>query len=200
MTRRVLSPLRIGRRKALSIGLGGAALLAVGGGVASWVSSGYGALLAPGDVAIALSVKELAVVRALVDALFPEEDGFPSGVSLGVHQRVDEELWAAPDALRDQLKNGIQLLEHAPPLYGEAHRFTALGRHKRAEVFAAVLRSRRATLRQIGIALKQLTHLYYYTSPIVWPHIHYDGTFVETPKPPDSHLSYEQLLKSRRSA
>lgn len=189
-----------GRRAFLKLGVGTTALLAVGGGVASWVGSGYGALLGPGDVPVALSVKELAVVRALVDALFPEEGAFPSGLSIGLPQRIDEELWAAPERTRGPLKDGIQLLEHVPPLYGHMHRFTALDRARRVAVFEAVLGSGRSTLRQIGVALKQLTHLYYFAHPAVWKAIGYDGPFIEKPVPPDSRVAYERLLSARRPA
>jgi hypothetical protein len=149
---------------------------------------------------VALSAKELAVVRALVDALFPAEDGFPSGIDLGVHQRVDEELWAAPERTRSDLKSGIHLLEHLPPLYGHPHRFTALSREARADVLSAMLRSKRETIRQIAFALKQMTQLFYYGHEKVWPHLHYDGVFVPTPKPPESSIAYASLVKARRSA
>lgn len=193
-------PRPVGRRTVLRIGTAGAVLLAVGGGVGAWVTAGYGVQIDPNDVPVALSVKELAVVRALVDALFPAEDGFPSGLELGVHQRVDEELWAAPERTRSDIKSGLQLVEHLPPLYGHLHRFTALPREARAEVFAAMLRSKRETIRQIATALKQMTQLFYYGHEKVWPHIHYEGVFVPTPKPPESSIAYASLLKARRGA
>lgn len=191
-------PRPVGRRTVLRLGTTGAALLALGGGAGAWITAGYPALLAPTDAPVALSVKEFAVVRALVDALFPADDGFPSGLDLGVHQRVDEELWAASDRTRSDLKSGIQLIEHLPPLYGKLHRFTALPREARAEVFAAMTRSSRSTIRQIAIALKQMVQLFYYGNEQVWPHIHYDGVFVPTPKPPASSIAYASLLKARR--
>jgi hypothetical protein len=190
----------VGRRAVLRLGVGGAALLAVGGGVAAWITAGYASLLDPTDVPIALSVKELAVVRAIVDAFFPAEGGFPSGIELGVHQRVDEELWAAPEFTRSGLKSGLALMEHLPPLYGHPHRFTALSREARVAVFDAMLKSKTETIRQIAFALKQATQLFYYGHEKVWPSIHYDGVFVPTPKPPASSIAYASLLKARRGA
>jgi hypothetical protein len=190
----------LGRRAVLRLGVGGALLLALGGGLAGWISAGYAALLDPGDVPVALSVKELAVIRAVVDAFFPAEDGFPSGVELGVHQRVDEELWSAPALTRSGFKSGLALLEHLPPIYGHAHRFTALPREARLAVFEAMLRSERETIRQIAVALKQATHLFYYGHEKVWPLIHYDGVFVSVPRPPASSLAYAAILKALRGA
>jgi hypothetical protein len=190
----------VGRRAVLRLGLGGAVLLAAAGGVGAWMTAGYAAQLDPADVPVALSVKELAVVRAVVDAFFPAEDGFPAGLAIGVHQRVDEELWAAPERTRSDIKSGIQLVEHLPPLYGYAHRFTALPREARLAVFEAMLRSKTATVRQIAFALKQMVQLFYYGNDAVWPSIHYDGVFVPTPKPPASSVAYASLVKARRGA
>jgi hypothetical protein len=190
----------LGRRTVLRLGAAGAALLAVGGGLGAWITSGYAAQLAPGDVPVALSVKELAVVRAIVDAFFPAEGSFPAGLDLGVHQRVDEELWAAGAFTRDGIKSGLHLVEHLPPLYGHPHRFTALSRQGRLVVFEAMLRSKTDTIRQIACALKQATHLFYYGHEQVWPSLHYDGVFVATPRPPDSSIAYASLLRSRRGA
>ena len=187
------------RRALLKIGGAAGVLLALGGGALAWLGAGYDGLLGPDDVAIAMSKKELAVVRALCDALLPASGEFPSGLAVGVPQRIDEELWAMPARLREQLRDGIQLLEHVPPLYGKAHRFTALGAADRLLVFESMLKSSRPTLRQIAIALKQLCHLYYYAHPAVWPAIRYDGPFIQTPRPPDSHVAYAQLLARRPS-
>ncbi|MFT3766425.1 MAG: hypothetical protein QM820_13070 [Minicystis sp.] len=156
--------------------------------------------LDPADTPVALSIKEFAVVRAIVDAFFPAEDGFPSGVEVGIHQRIDEELWAAPDRLRGDIKSGLQLIEHLPPIYGHPHRFTALSREARVAVFTSMTRSSRETIRQIAVALKQMSQIFYYGHEKVWPMIHYDGTFVKTPKPPPSSIAYASLVKSRRGA
>ncbi|MCC6556448.1 MAG: hypothetical protein IT372_26100 [Polyangiaceae bacterium] len=190
----------VGRRRALRLGLVGAALLSLGGGAAAWVTAGYDALLDPADLPVALSPKELAVVRALVEALFPGEGAFPPGLAIGLHQRVDEEVWSASEPTRSALKDAIQLLEHLPPLYGHAHRFTALSPAARLEVFGAMLRSKSGTVRQIAIAMKQMTHLFYYADARAWASIHYDGPFVEEPRPPASSVAYAAILKIRRGA
>lgn len=196
----MISPSPITRRKFLGVGLAGGALLAIGGGVAAWFTAGYDALLSPTDVPIALSTKEFAVVRALIDALFPGGHGLPSGNAIGLAQRVDEELWAASPKLRRQLKQGIQLLEHVPVLFGYPGRFTALSPSQREEVFTKLLRSNRRTYRQIAVALKQLTQLYYFADERTWRAIHYPGTLGPLPRPPDSHLVYQRIVRSRRRA
>lgn len=183
------------RRRVLTLGATGAALLAVGGGL-SWVALGY--RVADGDVPIALSTKELAVVRAVVETLLPGGEGIPSGLSLGVHQRIDEELWSAPEAVRSDLKAALHLLEHAPPLQGFAGRFTRLHPADRERVFVGWLRSERAVLAQAANGLKQMCQLFAYTSPQTWAAIGYDGPWVERPAPPPSSVAYAALLAERR--
>ena len=89
------------RRTLLLGGFGAGVFVAAASGWA-WMSVGYS--LPPNTVAIALTEKELAVVAALTEALVPGEDGMPNGVALGVPQRVDEEVWAAPPAIQSDLK------------------------------------------------------------------------------------------------
>lgn len=183
------------RRRFLAAGLGGAALLGVGGAL-RWVSSGYA--LPAGDVCLALSTKEMVIVRSLVEALFPGGD-MPSGLELDVHQRVDEEVWAQPDDVRSDLKAAVQLLEHAPPLFGTFGRLSSLGVQERLSVYLAMLQRGPDVVVQAALALKQLTSMHYFSHPKVWPHLGYDGPWVREAKPPASHLRYRELLERARS-
>ncbi len=188
------------RRRLLQLGLGGALALAAGGGALRFFAGGYAAQLAPSEVPVALSAKELAVVKAFVEALLPAEDGFPSGVALGVHQRIDEEAWAASEGTRGDLKNGLQLFEHATISHGFGSRFTALGAAARLAYVDKLLRADPGALQQIAAALKELAYLFYYVCPETWGHIGYDGPLVGAAKPPDSHVAYQDLLRKRRPA
>ncbi len=190
---------RITRRTTLKLGLAGGALLAAGGGFAAWFSGGYASMLAPDDTPIALSTKEFAVVRALVAALFPARDGLPSGSSIHLAQRVDEEIWAADAYTRTQLKQGIQVLEHVPSFRGHGARFTAMTPQRREAFFLAMLSDSSETLRQIAVAMKQLVQLCYFGHEATWAAIHYDGPWVPRARPPDSHLAYAALLRQERA-
>lgn len=189
-------PFATTRRRFLAAGLGGAALLGTGG-LLGWVKLGYS--LPPGEVALALSIKEMAIVRALVEALLPASDGLPSGLELGVHQRIDEELWSQPDAVRSDLKAALQLIEHGPPLFGSFGRMTSLSPEERVRVFEQMLTSGVDVVVQAGVAFKQLCQIFYFTRPEVWPHIGYDGPWMLTPKPPASSLRYAELLEEARA-
>lgn len=183
------------RRQLIQVGIGGAVALALGGGLLRWVGSGYA--LRPGEVALGLSVKQLCVARALVEALAPGGDGFPSGLELGIQQRVDEQVWAADDGTAADLRAALELIEHVPPLLGHFGRFSSLELRARQQVFEQLLRSRRDLFVQVAVAFKQLVQLCYYTDARVWPHIGYDGPWVKEAKPPASALAYARLLAEK---
>jgi hypothetical protein len=186
------------RRRFLQLGIGGVVSLALGGSVLRWIKGGYH--LAKGDVAIGLSVKQLTVVRAIVDALAPGENGWPSGLALGVHRSVDEQFWAADPALSADLRAGLELIEHVPPLFGHFGRLSSLDREARQEVYARLLESRFDVLVQVATAMKQLVLLCYYTREEVWPFIGYDGPWIKQAKPPESALAYAELVRKAGAA
>ena len=179
------------RRRFLAAGIGGGSLLLAGSAL-RWFSSGYALL--PGESAVGLSVKELCVVRSLVEAFFPATGALPSGVALGVHQRIDEEIWAQPPALREDLRDALQLIEHAPPLFGFAGRMSALDAPTRERAFGRLLASDQDVVVQAAVALKQLAHLFYYGHPDTWKALGYDGPWVHQPLPAESSLRYQALV------
>lgn len=185
----------LSRRRLLASGLGGAVLVC-GGGL-SWLTLGY--RLPEGEVAIGLSVKELCVVRALVEAMLPAESDLPSGLELGVHVRIDEEVWAGPDAVRADLSAALQLLEHLPPLFGHPGRLTSLSPARRLAFLEQALRHGPQPVVQAVVALKQMVHLFFYVHPRTWAAIGYDGPWVPEARPPASSRAYAELLAARRA-
>ena len=188
--------MELSRRYAL-FGLAGATLLACGGGLA-WIKLGYE--VAPGDVPIGLSLKELAIVRAVVEALLPADGDLPSGLSLGVHQRIDEEIWSASPPIASDLRSALVLIEHLPPIYGYLGRFTRLSLEDRLDFFEEMLAAGPTPVVQAATALKQLCSFFYWGHEATWPAIGYDGPWVSTPRPPASSLRYAELLAQARSS
>jgi hypothetical protein len=184
------------RRMAL-FGLGGTAALVCGSGL-SWFRLGYS--LPAADVPIGLDTKQLCIVRAVVEALLPADGDLPDGLSLGVHQRVDEEVWAAPPGIGDDLRSAISLIEHLPPLYGFYGRFTRLSPEERLACFQQLLLAGPGPVVQSAVALKQLCSLFYWSHPQTWPAIGYDGPWVAKPAPPASSLRYAELLNQARAS
>jgi hypothetical protein len=179
------------RRRLLKYGLGGAGLLAVGSAAGTFT---LGYRLHKGEVAIGLSKKEMCVVRALVQTLLPGEDGLPSGIEVGVVQRIDEEIWSQSAEIADDLRAALHLLEHAAPAFGGFFRFSKLSREKRVQVFDRFLKSSVDVVAQAAYAFKQMAHLFYYGHEKVWPLIGYDGPWMPVAKPPASSLAYQERL------
>ena len=191
-------PADLSRRRFLTLSASGAVVVAAGGGVFRWFALGYPAQLGPTDTPVALSAKEFAIVRSLVEALLPATDGFPSGVALGVHQRIDEELWSTTASTRRDMKNGLQLFEHATPLHGFSSRFTSLSPSARVAYLDALLRTKPGALQQVAFALKEMAYIFYYAHTETWKRVGYEGPWVRVARPPDSSLAYQELLRRGR--
>lgn len=185
------------RRRLIQTGIAGGALLAVGGTVLGWATLGY--QLEPGEVAIALSVKEFCVVRALVDTIVPGSGKLKPGVQLGVPQRIDEEVWAADDGMRSDIKNMLQFIEHIPPLYGHFGRFSSLDQSAREKVLHSLMTSSLTVFVQAATAVKEIVYLFYYSHDETWTALSYPGPLVDYKSPPASAIEYQHLLAARKA-
>ena len=183
-------------RRTVLFGLGGALVLGCAG-AAGRLSMGYA--VPAGDVPIGLSERELSIVRAIVEVLCPEEEGLPGGLALGVHQRIDEEVWSMPQALADDVRSAISALELIPlARYGS--RLSRLSPERRVEAFEWMLARAPRVVGQAANALKQMCGLFWYARDETWAAIGYDGPWVKTPRPPPSSVAYAALLAERRGA
>ena len=122
----------------------------------------------------------------------------PSGLELGLHQQIDEQVWAADPHVAGDLRAALELLEHVPLLFGHFGRLTSLDREARRDVIESMLSSQRDLFVQVGFGLKQMVQMLYYANDAVWPHIGYDGPWQPTPVPPESSLRYAALLRQAR--
>lgn len=186
------------RRKFFKIGAGGTLLL-FGAGSLRWIAGGYSSQLKSEETPICLSAKEFIIARSILETLLPEEEGFPSGVSLGLAQRLDEEIWALSPRLQSDLKNGLQVLEHGTLFQGHMSRFSSLSIQDRRDCYEGYLTGSNDLLQQIASGLKVMVHFFYYTMPQVWPKIGYEGPFVQGAMPAPSRAAYAELLTQRRS-
>jgi hypothetical protein len=184
------------RRRTLLFGLGGAALLA-GGGVALRLGTGY--TLPEGAVPIALTDKEFAIVWAIVEALLPADGDLPSGVDLGVPQRIDEELWSMNAETRSDLQSALSALEYWPVMARYGSRLSKLPPARRAEVLSEMAVRGPRPIALAASSLKQMCHLFFYAHERTWAAIGYDGPIVRTAQPPPSAVAYRALLDARRS-
>lgn len=79
---------------------------------------------------------EAALLQVLGDAVIPTQKGFPTLAEAEVIRRVDEELYLVGEAIRDDVRAALGLLQWAPVLFGggpqsAAQLGKALGLHPR---------------------------------------------------------------------
>ena len=166
---------------------------AVAGGAKVWLDAGYPD---PGaNPPLALSPKEWAVVKALVEAVLPGDEKLPPGQELGIHRRIDLEAWAMGPTLRAELQAVLQVLEHAPLLLGRPNRFSALVAPLRVELMADILDHGPDLAVDAVITCTRMVHLIAYGNPELWLFIGYDGPKLDLSKPDPGELAYKALRK-----
>ncbi|HLL54776.1 MAG TPA: gluconate 2-dehydrogenase subunit 3 family protein [Myxococcaceae bacterium] len=163
---------------------GGSALL-MGGS-----TEHYRKLLPPGARPHVLSEKELAVLAAVTDRLFPAEPGWLSTRDARLAERIDKELSFQSPRMQSDFKAALLLVEHGGLLHGGFTRFTRLSP---AEQDARLERMAEGPEleRQVVGALRVMGNFFYYADERTWDAIHYEGPHVEIPAPPlaDSRIA-----------
>ncbi|MBN8701974.1 MAG: hypothetical protein J0M08_02855 [Bacteroidetes bacterium] len=187
------------RRRFFKLGAGGAVVL-MGAGSLRWFALGYSSQLTSGETPIALSTKEFVIMKSIIEALLPDTKDFPNPIKMGLPQRLDEEIWALSERLKGDLKNGLQVIEHAPLLQGYTSRFSSLSLQERVKCYEAYLTGSNDLLQQISGGLKVMVHFFYYSNSATWSAIGYEGPFISKAKPAPSRAAYASLLKKTKLA
>lgn len=175
------------RRRFLRLGLGGTALLGVGG-LLAYETSGYELDPNRAESLYAFSVKEYLIVRAIAARMLrpdePPERGapYPDPDELDVAARIDVFVARLEAPERRDLRRLLHVVEHVLPWsVGCGSRFTRLAGDDQDRVLAAMESSRLGVLRGGFVALKSLCAMAYFSDPLTWAPIGYDGPLVGRP-------------------
>lgn len=179
------------RRRLLGLGIVGAGVLAAGGGAWRWLTGGYGDRIPSEHRPVFLELREMAIVEAFVRAVLPEDGAFPSGESIAIALRFDEEAWAAPAPVSRDLRAAIELVEVAPLLSGYGGRLTRLEPERARAFVEEALDSPSTTLQRAVSGLRQLALLQYYAHEATRAATGYEGPWVGQPVPSESRARYE---------
>ncbi|MCB9681636.1 MAG: gluconate 2-dehydrogenase subunit 3 family protein [Alphaproteobacteria bacterium] len=175
------------RRGLLGVGLGGAALLAVGGiGVALRPT----VLREPAMPLQALSPRAFSVLAAVADRVCPGGDGAPTAAAVHVAEKVDALMATLPSAVAAELEQALMLLENALAglvLDGRPRTFTASTPAQQDVILATWRDSSLQLRRQVYRAVRGLTAAAYHGSPETYASVGYPG-------PPD----FSAFLAARR--
>lgn len=161
------------RRGFLSVGLGGTALLALGGlGLSFWPSR----VREPRGALRCLSPVEYSVIAAACEAIVPAYEDFPSAAELGVPELVDEYFALLHEGDQADFKAALALLENAfvgLVLDGRAKPFTQASVEERQETLEAWRSSSLSVRRTAFRAIHKVIVSTYYAQPRVYPQMGY---------------------------
>jgi ATP phosphoribosyltransferase regulatory subunit HisZ len=162
------------RRRLLQLGLGAAALLAIGGGAAALVRPG----LVDGRMTTASRGIFSAVARVVLEGSLPTEAA-PRQQALEAHlARVDATIAGLPPAVRDELSTLLALLATAPGRMGLAGLSADWPEATVPQLHQAMQALRTSSLamrQQVYLALRELTNASYYADPSTWSLLGYPG-------------------------
>ena len=138
-----------------------------------------------GAAPVVLSVKELAVLIAVVDRLLPATPGWLSARDARVAERIDRELTFHTRKFQGDVKAALLVLEHGGLAHGRGTRFSKL-RPEAQDARLAEAASGNQLERQAFSALKVLASFFYHCDERTWSSIHYEGPLVQTASPPEA--------------
>ncbi len=168
--------LEVSRRNFLKGTLAGSVLLAGAG----FLPAGCARYEAPGAELQVFNEKEFAVMQAAADALVGQGgEGAPSATEAGVAGQFDAQLAFAPEEVRTQVKQMLQIFEHGTQLFFfSIRRFTELSPDERNSYIATWMNSGMAFRKTVFTTMRRISSAIYYATPIVWPSIDYDGPWI----------------------
>lgn len=147
-------------------------------------------------VALSLSPAEYRTLTALCETFFPGDPLRPSALAIHLPRRMDSALYFAPLRTREQFSLALNVVEYGGIFIGYIGRFSGLPLERRKKAFQKLLQHPFGIFRTVGVAIKQVIQLYYYTHPSTWKAIHYEGPFMKE-KPLESLEYYQELLHAR---
>ncbi len=170
------APASASRRRLLQVGLGGAALLGLGG-LGFWLWRPHSARVAPSDLK-ALDAGAWQILAAVAACICPEGKGFPSADTIGVASRVDALLAGLHPTTVSEIRQLLGLLENPASgllLDGRIGSFSGADSETQAKILAGWRDSDIAVKRAGFKALSGLCASVYYSHPDVYAHVGYPG-------------------------
>jgi len=167
----------INRRKFLELSLAGSSALAL----ASLLPAGCARYPAPPTDLKVLSAKEYQVLRTIADRMIPRGGAFPAGAEdANVAKLLDSFFAGDVESNKKQLKMALALFEHGPLFFNfKFSRFTGLPPQEQDEYMEGWAKSRLGFRRTIYMVLKKGIFMTFYSQPVSWSAIGYDGPWVK---------------------
>lgn len=165
--------------------------LAAGAGVMMTGSGDtYRRIVGDGVAPFVLSMKELAVLTALVDRMLPDRAGWPTAREVAVARRIDKELSFHGAKLTSDTRAAMFVVEHGGVLHGGMRPFTELNAEEQDARLVAMSEGNDIE-RQVVNGMRILALFFFYADERTWKHIGYDGPLIPERKAPlaDSRIT-----------
>lgn len=189
----------VSRRRFVRLGVGGAVLLGVGGTFA-YQTSGYTVPDLVRSRLYALSPKEFLIVSALAGRILRRDaDDLPLPEEIDAAFSIDLLVARLDPANRRDLLRLLHALEHVLPLSaGVFSRFSRASGEDQDLVLLSMQESSQAMLRGAFGALKSICVMAYFSHPLTWGAIGYDGPLVG--RPATGWVEEARLLRAPRGS
>ena len=163
------------RRNFVKYGLGGSFALLIGGvGLSLQSPKPY----ANASDLVVFSIRELAILAAVAEAIVPANGTFPSALEIGVPEAIDQLLNKAHPAVPEEIRLLLHLLENAAVntiLHLSPTPFSKMPLEQRSKILAGWATSPLALQRKGYKALNGLCQSAYYAQSQVHSQLGYDG-------------------------
>ncbi len=106
-----------------------------------------------------------ATLAALLDTLFPADEGWPGALELDIPTAVAQDLWVQPGRRRQTIRLLWQIERNALRRHGQ--RFAALRAEAREQLLRTVLEESTALTEPFS-RFRELAFEHYYSAPAVW--------------------------------
>jgi len=173
------------RRRLLQLSGGATAALAAGSWLSMRGSAAHYRKLAGDAKPAVLSVKELAVLFAVVDRLLPAEPGWLTAREARVAERIDRELGFHTRKFQGDVQAALLVVEHGGLARGQFTRFSKLTEEEQDARLQRMAEGQDLE-RQALSALKIFAYFFYYCDERTWPSIGYAGPLVQTASAPEA--------------
>lgn len=182
------------RRRFVRLGLGGTALLGLGG-LFAYQSSGYEVPSATAARLLILTPKEFLIVSAVSARILRRDaDDLPLPEEVDAAFTIDRLVADLDAPNRTDLLRLLHALEHALPLsIGVPSRFTRASAEEQDALLLRMSTHEVGLLRGAFDALKSLCVMAYFSHPLTWDAIGYDGPMVA--RPAEGWVSAARLLR-----
>lgn len=190
-------PLSPARRRFLAVSVACAGLLGLPPAHAAGPRNSSHEPVPVGELKV-LDADARAILLAFAEGAIATGNGFPAVRDTGLDARIDQELFFAEPAIRDDFLLALRVADWLPVAYGHFSRLHRMDLPARRAFIDSLGDTRFDTVRALVSGLRLLTGLMYHAHPATWAAMGYDGTHAHLPpRETEQQAYYRSLARGR---